>query len=434
MGIDKSNVRFVVHAGMPKSLEHYQQECGRAGRDGLEAECSLFFSGGDYGKWQFILSKGEPEVVGVAMKKLKEMADYCGAGVCRRRAILNYFGEEYAREKCDACDVCLGDMEWLEDPLPEAQKILSCIVRLDQRFGGDYTADVLVGAETPRVAERGHDRLSTYGLLKSFGKRVARDWIEQLVAQGFARKVGEYQTLEVTPLGWRAIKAEKTPRLLRPAEKKRRAARSAPIEASWEGVDAGLFEELRVLRRRLAEEKSLPAFVIFSDAALRDMARLRPTKLESFLQARGVGERKTESYGKLFVHVIREYCELKRIATDLAAESSDLDGAPSRMPPAKARAFEMFRQGATIDEAAAALGRARSTTAQYLIDFIAAEGVVDPAPWAEEATLRRVAQAREEAEDDRLKPIFEALGGEIGYDVIRACVGCLKNRERAAAG
>jgi len=306
MGIDKSNVRYVIHTGLPKSLEHYQQESGRAGRDGLEAECCLFHSGGDYGVWKSLLRNGEPQAQEIALAKLNQIYGFCTQGICRRRVILEYFGQSLGKAECGACDVCLGEVDTIDAALVTAQKILSCILRLGQHFGGGYTALVLTGSRDQRILDNQHDRLSTYGLLQEQDRRAVHDWIEQLTGQGFIEKTGEYNVLSVTPEGHRVLKGEVTPRLLRPAEKRQRKAKVAA--ESWEGVDKGLFEALRGLRASLAKKRGVPAYVIFGDAALRDMARRRPSTLERFLDVRGVGEAKCKQYGRIMVEKIRAHC------------------------------------------------------------------------------------------------------------------------------
>jgi ATP-dependent DNA helicase RecQ len=306
MGIDKSNVRYVIHTGMPKSLEHYQQETGRAGRDGLEAECCLFYSGGDYGTWKSLMRDMQPEAHEIAMSKLNQMYDYCTGGVCRHMAILRYFGQRYDKPNCAACDVCLGELDYMADALETAQKILSCILRLGERFGAAYTAAVLTGSSDKRILDNKHDTLSTYGLLSDHSKHTVHDWIEQLEGQDCIRKVGDYNVLNVTQKGWQILKGEETPRLLKPARKPAKVSRI--VADSWEGVDKGLFEALRKLRSTLARKRGVPAYVIFGDAALRDMARRRPSDLVQLLDVKGVGETKSRQYGEAVLETIRDYC------------------------------------------------------------------------------------------------------------------------------
>lgn len=318
MGIDKSNVRYVIHIGIPKSLEHYQQQSGRAGRDGLEAECCLFYSGRDYGTWKSILGDTESKIHQIAAAKLSAMYNYCTSVSCRHETILKYFGQHLGSDQCSACDVCLDELECMEKPLETAQKIISCVLRLGERFGADYTASVLTGSREQRITENGHDSLSTYGLLSDFTKRIVRDWIEQLAEQRYLQKAGEYNVLNVTAKGRSVLKAERTPRLLKPfkkhEEKRKKISRAA--KESWDGVDRELFEVLRKSRRTIADRKGVPAYIVFGDAALRDMARLKPSSIEGFLKVSGVGETKSRQYGEVFLSAIREYC---------SASSSELD-------------------------------------------------------------------------------------------------------------
>ncbi len=320
MGIDKSNVRYLIHTGMPKSLEHYQQETGRAGRDGLEAECCLFYSGGDYGIWKSLMSDMEPEAHEIAMFKLNRMYNYCTGGVCRHKAILRYFSQELDKTNCSACDMCLGELDCIDDALQTAQKILSCVLRLEQRFGGGYTASVLTGSHDKRILENKHDALSTYGLLSNYEKHTVHDWIEQLVGQDYIEKVGEYNILNVTEKGWQTLKGNETPRLLKPAQKAAKVSRV--IIDSWEGVDENLFEALRKLRAAIARKKGVPAYIIFGDAALRDMARRRPSTTERFLEVKGVGEIKCRQYGKVVLAAIKDYCLANSLEMDVEVSCS----------------------------------------------------------------------------------------------------------------
>jgi len=304
MGIDKSNVRYVVHAAMPKSLEGYQQETGRAGRDGLEAECCLLYTGGDYGRWRAILEGSDSEPTEGAWRSLQAMQEFAGSVVCRHSSLVEYFGQSLDGDNCGACDVCLGELDQVDDALEIGQKILSSVVRQDQRFGADYTVKVLRGSSDQRILDNRHDDLSTYGLLADSDARAVRGWVEQLVAQGFLAKTGEYNVLMVTESGRSLLRGDVTPRLLKPAARAAKARKSRAHDDSWEGVDRALFERLRELRRQLADEKSVPAYVVFGDASLRDMARKKPGTPEEFLDVHGVGQKKAADYGELFLAAI----------------------------------------------------------------------------------------------------------------------------------
>lgn len=306
MGIDKPNVRYVIHWGMPKSLEHYQQESGRAGRDGLEADCCLFHSGGDIIVWKHLLPLNDPEAGPVMRRKLEAMHGYCMGITCRHRMLVNYFGQDLPDEPCGACDICNGGANLLPDALTIAQKILSSAIRTGESFGVTYNIRVLCGSKDQRVLENGHERLSTYGLLESVNRTIIRNWIEQLVAQGCLELSGEYQVLKVTAKGRQVLQGAQTPKLLKPAERApQRTKAGAAAAKSWDGVDRSLFERLKDLRREIATEKNLPAYMIFDDAALRDMARRRPASPQEFLTVRGVGEKKAHDYGARFLAEIR---------------------------------------------------------------------------------------------------------------------------------
>ena len=307
MGIDKSNVRFVLHAGMPKSLEAYQQESGRAGRDGLEADCCLLFSGRDLHTWKHLMSESQEANQG-ALESLFAIDRFCKSVTCRHRALVEHFGQSFERDDCGACDICLGEFQQVEEPLLIAQKILSCVARLEQRFGADYTTQVLVGSEEKRIFERKHNQLSTYGILSEYPKATIRDWLEQLVGQGCAVKATEYNLVHLTELGRQVLRGEHTPMLIRSKQKKNSRLSRTNTTDAWDGVDRELFESLRVLRRKLAAERDVPAYIVFGDASLRDMARRRPTTSESFLDVHGVGHKKLADYGEQFLAHILENC------------------------------------------------------------------------------------------------------------------------------
>lgn len=321
MGIDRSNVRFVMHTGMPKSLEHYQQETGRAGRDGLEAECVLLYSVGDVLLWQSIMEKAsneagsDPAHLQAAKQHLEEMSRYARGAICRHQALVEYFGQEFEAENCAACDICLGDTVSVSEPNLLAQKIISCIARVKGTFGIGHIVSILRGENLAAVRKWQHEKLSTFGLLKEFDKVSLRDWVDQLIGQGVINQInietagGSFvRVIGLNNESLKVLRGELSVRLMEPMQraKEEQKKRPKPVDESWDGVDKDLFDSLRTLRRELADERKWQPYMVFNDTTLREMARVKPLTLDEMLHIHGVGATKLQNFGAQFLAVIND--------------------------------------------------------------------------------------------------------------------------------
>ncbi len=331
MGIDRSNVRYVLHTAMPKSLEAYQQETGRAGRDGLEAECVLLHSGADVFTWKAIMQKAASEqnqgqyqyqendlsYLETANEHLHLMDRYCRGAACRHSLLVAHFGQSYDKDNCGACDICLGETVEVEGALVIAQKILSCVARLKEKYGIGYVAAVLRGENSQEIRARGGQSISTYGMLKEYHVNDLRDWMYQLISQEvLVQENIEYDFGRSVPIlklnggSWQVMRGQRTNiRLLKPAERKKgeRTKLSKAETGSWDGVDRDLFESMRELRRQIADERRVPPYIIFPDSTLRELARIRPSSLERMRMVSGIGDSKLRDLGQTFLDVVLSY-------------------------------------------------------------------------------------------------------------------------------
>ena len=323
MGIDRSNVRAVIHASLPLSIEHYQQETGRAGRDGLPAECVLLYSYSDAIRWQTLLERGgaerglEPDQVIAQRALLDEMQNYCGTLRCRHLQLSRYFGQDYPESGCVACDVCLDEVPAMPDSTVVAQKVLSAVARTGQRFGIGYVVEVLRGSDNDRTRARGHDSIPTFGALADVPAKSLTNLVYQLVSQEILdRTPGDMPVLRLNERSKAVLRGNVQVKLLEPAVAKK-VRKTKAEEVSWEGVDEGLYEHLRTLRTQLATERGVPAYVVFGDRTLRELAVIRPTGLRRLADIHGVGEKKLADPGPRFLEEIATYCEENGVDTDV---------------------------------------------------------------------------------------------------------------------
>ena len=432
MGIDKPDIRLVVHHALPKSIEGYYQETGRAGRDGMPSECVLFFNEGDRAKQEYFIRAMTGDARALAERQLQQMVDYCRLTTCRRRYLLQYFGDTAIGDSCGGCDVCLAERRPVDVTLV-AQKLLSAVIRTGERFGIAHVSDVLLGSGKQRIKELEQDRLSVYGIVNDYDRSGLRDIANGLVERGLlAREDGQYPTIGVTHAGREWLRNREPLTLdMRVDEPSPRNRPSRARQSNGRGAaalntayDDALFEQLRALRRRLADEEGVPAFVVFGDVTLKGLAAAKPTIPREMLAVSGVGPAKLERYGEAFLAVIRQHAfNAPQYEPDASRSGADkLDGvAEDRLLGDTHRlTLQLLQRGLTIAEIATERGLSPGTVVSHVERIVKMGQTVNLSPLLPLPDRKeRIEAALHTTGRDRLAPVKEWLGDDYSYEEIR---------------
>ncbi len=417
MGIDKSNVRYVVHVDLPKNIEGYYQETGRAGRDGLESEALLFYGAGDYFKLsRFCEVAGNPEQSQILLNKLRRMVDYADSHVCRRKNLLNYFGEQHAGE-CQYCDNCLTERSTFSATI-EAQKLLSTIARLERPYGLSHIVDILRGSEAERIS--GANRaLTTYGIGKEHSKTKWTGMGKEMIQLGLMEQsIGQFPTLSLNAQSRKILRGELTVELTEVAIEKVKKV----IDMSY---DQELFEELREERLHIAKESGLPAFTILGDNSLREMSIFYPITKDELLEIVGFGKVKAELYNARFLPIIQEHLQEKKLESRMHELNRKKKSGPPKKKKRKAgpsptemKTLELWKEGKTLLEIALERKLSQNTVSNHLASCIK-ESRLSVFDFATEAEVKEITPVFEEHQGLGLKVVKEELKDKYGYNILR---------------
>jgi ATP-dependent DNA helicase RecQ len=419
MGINKSNVRFVIHFDLPKSIEGYYQEIGRAGRDGLPAHCILLYSYSDVAKLNYFIEQKSGNEKRVAIQHLDSIVRYVEDEItCRRKPLLNYFGESFTADTCSNCDNCTSAPTLLTDITVLAQKFLSCVKRADEKFGASHITDILLGSRNEKVLRWEHDKLSTYGIGMELTKKQWMHIARQLISTGHLKQEGEYHTLSLTTKALDALrKREKIMGVIQESEERvKKASRKSEVE-----YNHALFALLRQKRKEMADEAGVPPYVIFSDRTLIEMAAYYPQSITSLLNISGVGQVKLRQYGEAFLEVIKAFCEkhqLQESPKEKPREKSDVNRR-------YALVAEAYNAGETIQSLMERYRVTTGTIIEHLTRYVSSGNSLQNGADLELLTSVSLEQrqaafaAFHEFSPIFLKPIYDRLNGTLSYEDLR---------------
>ncbi len=424
MGIDKSNVRFVVHADLPKNIESYYQETGRAGRDGEPAHCLLCFSRGDIPKIRFFIDQitdnGERSI---ALEKLNQVVGFASHNVCRRRQLLEFFGEAYPDDNCGTCDICAGSVEQIDVTI-DSQIIMSAISRIGQRFGIGHIMDIVTGADTKRVREMKHNEIKTYGAGKHRDKKHWRFLVNELLAQDMIRQDGDpYPVLKLTQKGLDVLYGREDAKALKREEAATKSKRQRGSEPGQ--YDETLFEKLRSLRKKLAEEHQVPPYIIFSDRTLHEMCKYFPATLPDMRGISGVGDAKLERYGEDFIREIKKYRSDNPGIPVPEGRTADFVYPYADRPKTKKKGetveetYEFFKKGLSPEDIAKLRNLAPSTIASHLEQLIRDGQDIDIDRLVDPAKRREIEEFFLSLGQWALGPVIEHFNGAVSYEEAR---------------
>ncbi len=425
MGIDKSNIRYVLHYNMPKDLESYYQEAGRAGRDGDTAQCILLFGRSDIVTNKFLIEQTTSDTNHkIEYDKLNDIIDYCNTDKCLRKYILEYFGEVPAFENCKYCSNCLSELEITNITL-DAKKILSCIKRMHQRFGVGMVSDVLKGSKSAKVKNFGFDQLSTYGIMHEYSKNTITELIYFLITEGYIKTIGnQYPTLALDKSADDILFHHKEVFI------KRKIERDIPTQNNLK-YDENLFETLKSLRKEIADINQIPPFIVFTDVSLKEMCTYYPTSVDNMLKISGVGINKLEKYGNVFIETIQKYVTKNNITPieKKSTQSSQKDNISKEST--NMISYTLYKEGKNIDEIAQIRGLTKQTIENHLIKCYEMDLEIDLTKDIKIQFESEIFDAIGEFGLERLKILKENLPSKVSYFDIRYFVAKYKKQKLA---